>query len=120
MSEVDEPLVAVVCRTPLVAEAMRSAFDGIAAVQALPSRSGTAGLLRSIAPDAVVVEDELDAEQATGFAETSKVPLVHISLLDRSVRVWRHDAWRDEDRGALTPEGIRNIVVAGILERRKM
>ncbi len=115
-----DPVVAVICRAPFVADALRSAFEGPAFVQELPPGRGTAGLLGSVEPDAVVVDSEAEADAATAFSAATHAPLVHVSVAERRLRVWGDSAWREESRAAASPEAIRNIVIGGIYKRRRM
>jgi hypothetical protein len=112
-----EPLVAVVCRVPLLSEALADALEGIADVRRFPAgRADTDGLLRALAPDAVVVDTEAEAHQAIAFAVEAHAPLVQVSLRDRTLRTFEDGRWHEADAAA-SPESIRNAVVAGIFGR---
>ena len=112
-----KPLVVAVCAVPLLQEALSAALEDIAEVQSFPAHRGdTGGLLRSLNPDAVVVDAQDEAEAAVPFAHESKSPLVHISLAERKLRVLRNGDWEEAvSEGA--PEEIRNILAAGFFAR---
>ena len=116
------PLVAVVCSVPLLSEGIASVLENIAEVRPFPAGGGdTAGLLRSLRPDGVVVDSYAEAEAAEEFARETHVPLVHVLLREGALRVLADDVWdeRDGDAGA-TPEEIRNILVAGMYRRESV
>jgi hypothetical protein len=112
-----ETLVAVVCRVPLLSEALEAALEGIAGVRWFPAgRGDTDGLLRALAPDAIVVDTEAEAHQAVPFALEKHVPLVQVSLRERSLRTFEDGHWHEPDEDA-SPESIRNVLVGGIFGR---
>jgi hypothetical protein len=112
-----EPLVAVVCRVPLLSEALTAALDGIASVHRFPAgRGDTAGLLRALEPDAVVVDSEAEADQAEGFARETHSPLVRVSLRDQVLRTFEDGLWHEAEEDA-SPETVRNALVGGIFGR---
>jgi hypothetical protein len=108
-----EPLVAVVCRVPLLYEALTAALDGIASVRRFPAGGGTSGLLRALRPDAVIVDSQEEADEAAVFARESSAPLVHVSLRDRTVRTLQDGRWEQAD-GDASPEAIRNIIAGSL------
>ena len=111
-----QPLVAVLYRVPLLCEAISSALDDIAEVHMFQARRGdTVGLLRSLRPDAVVVDHPSEAAEARGWTERRGVPLVHISLRERRIRVLRSGDW-DESAGA-SRESIRNVIAGAMYAR---
>ena len=115
-----EPLVAVVCRIPLVFEALTAALEGIADVRPFPAeRADTAGLLRALAPDAVVVDSEAEARDAEAFVRETGALLVHISLDDETLRRFEDGRWH-EPEAAASPEAIRNALVGGIFGRKRV
>ena len=117
-----QPLVAVVCSVPLLSEGIASVLESIAEVRPFPAGAGdTAGLLRSLQPDAVVVDCAEEAFAAEAFARETHVPLVHVLLREGALRVLVDGEWeeRDDDAGA-TPEEIRNILVAGMYRRESV
>jgi hypothetical protein len=112
-------LVAVVSSAPLVGEALAASLEHHAEVRWFPAGAGdTAGLLDSLRPDAVVVDDEDEARAATPFARTSHVPLVHICLDGRKLRLLRNGGWEESTKADISPEAIRNVVVGGLYGER--
>ena len=108
-------LVAVVCSVPIVAEAVGATLADLAEVRTFPARRGdTAGLLRWLSPDAVVVDTADEAEAVTGFARETGVPLVEVSLNDGVLRVLRDGEWSVVSPAGDSPEALRNVLVAGI------
>ena len=112
------PVIAILCRVPLVAEALTGAFEGMAEVRSLPAKDGdTAGVLRWLRPDAVIVDDERAAESAASSVTSEGGLLVHVSLADRTVRVFRGESWEVADVDGSTPDAIRNLVIGSLLRR---
>jgi hypothetical protein len=112
-----EPLVAVVCKVPLLSEAVTAALEGIASVFRFPAgRGDTAGLLRALEPDAVVVDTEDEAQQCEVFARETDLPLVQVSLHSQVLRTFEHGLWHEVDEEA-SPEAVRNAVVGGMFGR---
>jgi hypothetical protein len=112
-----EPLVAVVCRVPLLSEALMAALEGIAAVHRFPAgRGDTAGLLRALDPDAVVVDSAAEAHEAEAFASETHSPLVYVSLRNQVLRTFEDGRWHEADEDA-SPEALRNALVGGIFGR---
>ena len=111
-----QPLVAVLYRVPLLCEAISSALDDIAEVRMFRASQGdTVGLLRSLRPDAVVVDHPAEAEEAQEWSEDREIPLVHINLRERKIRVLRGGDW-EESTGA-GRESIRNIIAGAMYAR---
>jgi hypothetical protein len=116
-SERSEPLVAVVSQVPLLSEALTAALEGIARVRRFPAGQGdTIGLLRALAPDAVVVDSDAEAREAEAFARETQTPAIHVSVDEEILRTFEEDRWYDVGRDA-SPEAIRNAVVGGIYGR---
>ena len=112
------PVVAVLCRVPIVAEALAGAFEGMAEVRTFPANGGDmAGVLRWLRPDAVVVDDEHAAASAAPYAATEGGLLVHVSIQDGAVRVFKGESWEFTDVDGSSPESIRNLVVGSLLRR---
>lgn len=112
-----QPLVAFLYSVPLLHEALLSTLDSIADVQAFPAgRSDVTGLLRSVKPDAIVVDDADEANEALGWAKRHRAPLVHICLRDQKVRLLRDGGW-DETAGT-GAESIRNVLLGSLYGRR--
>jgi hypothetical protein len=113
-----QPLVAVLYSVPLLCEALDSALQNIARVESFPAGRGDAvGLLRSIRPDAVVVDDPDEAERALRWAKRHHVPLVHVGLREQKIRVLRNGDW--EQRPGATAEAIRNELAGSLYGRRE-
>ena len=111
-----EPLVAVLYSVPLLYEAISSSLDEIAEVHGFPARrSDPVGLLRALAPDAVVVDDPVEAEAVSVWAEEQDVPLVHVRLVERKLRLLRHGEWQ-ESIGA-SADAIRNVIAGSLYAR---
>ncbi|MGD0714494.1 MAG: hypothetical protein ABSB24_09955 [Gaiellaceae bacterium] len=112
------PLVAVVCSVPLLGEAMGSALE-FAEVRAFSARGGDiGGLLRWLHPDAVIVDSEAGAAEATAFAIEHDLPVLHISVRDRELRLFRGGEWELIGNGeGPTPESIRNVVAGSLFAR---
>lgn len=115
-----QPLIAVICRAPILSEALTAAFDRVAVVQSFPARRGdTIGLLRWLEPDGVVVDTQEEAEEAARFARDTRSPLVHVSLRERKLRVLRNGRWEEPEGVSTSPESIRNVLLGGIFGRRR-
>ncbi len=113
-------MVAVIYTVPLLCEALDGVFDTIAEMHTFPARGDTPGLLRSLQPDAILLDSSTEAEEATEYARETETPLVHILLRERRVRLLRDGGWSELDRGAATAEGVRNIVVAALYGRQEV
>lgn len=114
-----EALVAVVCRVPLLCEALASSFEGIGDIRSFPGDlEDTDGLLRSLQPDAVVVDTRPQATAAEPFARDTHTPLVHVLLREQKLRVLRSGDWEVLQHEDASPEAIRNVLVAGIFGRQ--
>ena len=114
-----QPLVAVLCSVPLLAEAVDAALEAIAEVRTFPARSGdTAGLLRWLRPDAVIVDCDDDARDAAVVADEYGLPLLHIALREPELRVFLRGSWQQVGNGeGPTPEAIRNVVAGALWSR---
>jgi hypothetical protein len=111
-----QSLVAVLYSVPLLCEAISSALDDIAEVRTFRAHhGGTVGLLQSVRPDAVVVDHPIEAAEARAWTEDRGIPLVHVNLRERSIRVLRTGAW-EESAGA-SPESIRNVIAGAMYAR---
>jgi len=113
-------LVAVVCKVPLLCEALASSFEGIGDIRSFPGDlEDTDGLLRSLRPDAVVVDTRPQAAAAEPFARDTHTPLVHVLLREQKLRVLRRGDWEVLEQEDASPEAIRNVLVAGIYGKRQ-
>jgi hypothetical protein len=112
------PLVVAVCAVPLLNEAVSAALEDIADVKSFPAHGGdTAGLLKWLQPDAVVVDAPEEAEAAASFAIETKSTILHISLSDRKLRFLRNGDWEETGNGGTSSEDIRNVLAAGLFAR---
>jgi len=95
------PLVAVVCVAPLMAEGVATALDGVAEIRLLPADlEDLTSLLRTLAPDAIVVDR--DCRAARFHADESGVPLFVVPVEPTGVEV-------------PSPERLRALIVASLL-----
>jgi hypothetical protein len=113
-----KPLVVAVCSVPLVHEALAAALEGFADVQPFPAgRGDTAGLLGSLRPAAVVVDSDEEAAQAETYARECDCPVVHLSLRQQTMRLFRGQGWEEEPTG-VSPDAIRNLLVGELFGAR--
>lgn len=112
------PFVAVVCDVPLLGEAVRSALE-FAEVQTFAASGGDLdGLLRWLHADAIVVDSAAAADEAAAFAREHELPLVHLSVEERVLRLFRRGVWQVVGDGeGPTPEAIRNVVAGALFAR---
>ena len=114
----DAPLIAVVCSVPLLREALGAALD-FGEVRSFSEQGGDiVGLLQWLQPDAVIVDSEDGAASAAAYALEHGLPIVHVSLRDRTLRLYRAGAWEEVANGeGPTPEAIRNVVAGALFAR---
>jgi hypothetical protein len=114
----ERPLIAVVCAVPLLGDAMSSALD-FAEVHSFAARAGDiGGLLHWLHPDAVIVDNDASAADATAFAQQYDMPVIHIALGERALRLFRAGEWEVvADGDGPTVETIRNVVVGVLFAR---
>jgi hypothetical protein len=112
------PLVAVLCSVPLLGEAMVSALE-FAEVRSFAQSGGDVeGLLGWLRPDALIVDSSVGAEAATSYAREHDLPLVHVSVRDRTLHLFRAGKWEQVSNGdGPTPEAIRNVVAGSLFAR---
>jgi UDP-N-acetylglucosamine 2-epimerase len=98
---------------------MRSALE-FADVQTFAARGGDLdGLLRWLRPDALIVDGDDAAVQATAYARENSLPVLHVSVREHALRLLRDGTWESVGDGTSPePETIRNVV-AGALFRRE-
>lgn len=114
-----QPLVAVLSSVPMLVEALAHTLEDIAEVRVFPAgRGDTLGLLRSLAPEAIVVDDEGEAEAAATFAREADAPLVLVSYRDEHLLVLTDAGW-EEGEDDVSAEGIRNALVGGLFGRAR-
>jgi hypothetical protein len=112
-----QPLVAFVCRAPVLCEAVAEALADVAEVQAFPAgRPDPEGLIAALRPDALIVDEDGEAERLTRYARAAQTPLVLIAAETNEVRVLGPDGWALADHGDGI-EGIRNLLVAQLFGR---
>jgi hypothetical protein len=112
----ERPLVAVVCAVPLLGEAVESVLE-FAEVRSFTARRDTAGLVQWLRPDAVVVDSEDDA-LAASEAAGDELPVLHISVRDHSLRLFRRGTWTQvASNEGPTPESIRNVLAGTLFAR---
>ena len=112
-----KPFVAVLSHVPLVTGAIVDALEDIAEVRAFTTQNGdVVGLLRSLRPDAIVVDGPDAAESAAKYAHAADIPLVYVSLRERKLRVLTADGWREE-AGRPSTESLRNALAEAIYRR---
>lgn len=103
------PLIAVLSRVPLFVEAVNAAFEGIADVQpVLAAELQAHGLVRAFRPNAVILE----GVEAGEFVDPS-IPCVRVDLEAQKVDMRLSGVWTSVDI-ELSPEAIRNVVVAAL------
>jgi hypothetical protein len=113
-----QPRVAVLYSIPLLCEALSLALHEIAEVHSFPAGRGDAvGLLRSMRPDAVVVDDAAEAEAVRPWTRRHKRPLVHVALRDRKVRLLHGGSWVESP--GTTVECVRNVLAGSIYGRKE-
>ena len=89
-----------------------------AEVRSFPAGGGdTAGFLRFLRPDAVVVDSVDEAQQAVRFARDAGATLVHVSLPDQRLRLLRAGGWVEYANGSASPERLRSALAAGLLRK---
>lgn len=112
------PFVAVLYDVPLLGEAVRSALE-FAEVQTFAAAGRDLdGLLRWLHADAIVVDNVAAADEAAAFAREHELPVVHLSVEERVLRLFRRGAWHVVGNGEdPTPEAIRNVVAGALFAR---
>src|SRR5213596_4299460 len=107
------PLVVVIYRVPLFVEALTTAFDDFARVQALRADDpGVGGLLEAFRPDALIVED---CEVPAAALDR---PIVHVDLERRIARSRVDGVW-DSTAIDLSAEAIRNTILSTLLRGQR-
>jgi hypothetical protein len=74
--------------------------------------------LRSLRPDAIVVDTPESAAGAESYARESHVPLVHVLFREEKLRVLADGSWSALEEDGASPEAIRNVLVGGIYGRQ--
>jgi len=111
------PLVALICRVPLIAEGIRPELE-FAEVHSFKGERDTAGLLRSLEPELVIVDSSADAREASAYALDRDSAVLHISVNSRTLRLFQSGAWKQVGAtGAATPESVRNVAAGTLFAR---
>lgn len=119
MTAAGQPLVAFVCRAPVLSEALAASLALVADVRSFPAgRPDPEGLIRALRPDAVVVDDVGEAERLAQYARGARTPLVLIAAEADELRVLAPDGWDVVSHGDGI-EGIRNLLVAQLFGRAR-
>ena len=115
----DAPLIAIVCAIPLLGQALCDALDELAECKVIPARQDDiAGLLKSMQPDAIVVDAEDEAESAATYSRFARIPVIHVDLSAHMLRLYEDGRWEYAEDLEASPEGIRNLVASGLYGRR--
>jgi hypothetical protein len=114
------PLVAVVSKIPILAEALAAALDTFAKVQHFPAHSAdTAGMVRYLRPDAVVVDNDQDLVELEAIARAQRFTVLVVDLKERALRLLDDDGrWVDPPDRDPSAEVIRNIILGRLFARR--
>ncbi|NUR74808.1 MAG: hypothetical protein HOQ28_00800 [Thermoleophilia bacterium] len=95
------PLVGAVCFAPLMAEGIVSALDGVADVCLLPAEvEDLPTLLRTLSPDAIVVDGDCPAARA--YTDEHRLPLFVVPV-------------ESVDGQVPSPDSLRALVVGSLL-----
>ena len=112
------PLVAVLCATPILAEAVTAALEGMAEVRRFPAgRPDVYGLLRWLGADAVVVDRASEASEAAAYGIDFDALVVHILLPEEKLRLLRDGRWEQPGLVCASAEGIRNVLIGSLFGR---
>jgi hypothetical protein len=113
------PLVAFFTTAPMLARALSEVFERIAEVQRFPAgRGDSAGLLRWLGPEALLVDDSQKAGETVVFARDSGCPLIEVDVAGQTMRTLGADGWSDQTATEASPEAIRDIIVESIFRGR--
>ena len=119
MNGSERPLVAIVCAVPLLGEALVGALEAMADCTVIPARQPElGGLLKSLHPEAIIVDDEQEAAVAATYARFAHVPVIQVSLRASKVQLFEDGVWAAPEEHDASPETIRNLVAGGIFARR--
>lgn len=109
------PLIALLWSLPLVAAALEEAID-FADVRTFAAGGGDMlDLLQRVRPDAIVVDSGPAAEAASAFAAPLGVPVLHLAVEERVLRVLGSTGWVDASDGDDPDPGTVRNVLAGAL-----
>jgi hypothetical protein len=119
VSERRVPLVVAVCAVPVLGEALAGALEELAECKVVPAgQPDIAGLLRSLQPDAIVVDDEGEAEAAAMYSRFARIPVLYVAPTSRRLRVLENGRWEELEDYDASPEAIRNLVAVGLYGRK--
>jgi hypothetical protein len=99
----------------LVAEGVRSTLD-FADVRTFDTGGGDLdGLLRSVRPDALIVDSAAAAADAVEFASEHDLPILHVAVREPALRLYVGGAWRLLDSGDGPAEvDVRNVLAGAL------
>ena len=112
----ERPLVALLCRAPIVADALTESLEGICEV--MPLRGGVSdlpGLLQAIRPDGVVFDSSVDAARAVDLLGEASPVLVHVSAGEAAVLVHGGRGWQRQATEA-SPDEVRNVLARALFQ----
>jgi hypothetical protein len=110
-----EPVIVAVTSVPLLNESMAAALDGIAVLSRFPSEvSDLAGLVRHIAPNALVGDSSDNIAELASIGEALSIPVVHVSLETQELRVLHDRNWTAFPAVGMSPLTIRNVLMGAI------
>ena len=119
MTAAAQPLVAFVCRAPVLSEALAASLALVADVRPFPAgRPDPEGLIRALRPDAIVVDDCDEGDRLAPYANAARTPLVLIAAHANEVRVLGSHGWDVVSYGDGI-EGIRNLLVAQLFGKAR-
>ncbi len=96
---------------------MSSALE-FADVRTFAAGGDVVGLLGWLRPAALIVDSDAGAEASAVYAREHDLPLLHVSLRNSTLRLFRGGEWEDVESGeGPTPEAIRNIVAGSLFAR---
>ena len=115
------PLVAIISKIPILAEALVAALEPSATVEHFPAGApDTAGLVRYLQPDALIADDDENLSELEAVAREQQFVLLAVDLPDRTLRLLDHDGhWIDPPDRDPSAEVIRNIILAHLVTRKK-
>jgi len=119
MTVAPSPLIAFICRAPVLGEALMEALTPVADVRTFPAgRPDPEGLIRALRPDALVFDDIDEAELVAPYARAARTPLVLIACEENELRLLGTTGWDAVTHGDGL-EVIRNLLVAQLFGRTR-
>jgi hypothetical protein len=113
------PLIALVSRTPIVAEALAASLRHIGDVVSLDGGlSDLRGLLLAVRPDAIVCDSSDHASLTAALVGSGSPVLVQLSATEPAVLVLRDTSW-ERHSGQASLDDVRNVI-ASELHRREV